>query len=268
MENKKKVVMCNAEFYDVTYVINPWMKSNLNNVNRDLAIQQWKNLKEILQENGVSVKEIKGLPNCPDMVFTANHGIVIKDSFIVTNFKHTERKPEIAFAIKQILENENLERIDCPFPWEGEAELFPLGEKLYIGGYGKRGTLEALKWFEERFGIEIIPLEIKDDKFYHLDTCMTIRGKKICLYSGAFTKESLENLKENMGDRELIEVSEHAANNFGLNCIHLHNCTIIGTLDKKTKDEMENLFNVPILQTDMSEFVKSGGSAFCSKLFL
>lgn len=265
---EKRVVLCNPEFFDVDYIINPWMKGNVHKINKELAKNQWLEFKRILISKGIFVKEIKGKKGFPDMVFTANHGIRIKDFFVVSNFRFKERRGEIDVAIPQILEGEKLSRIDCPYFWEGEAELFKFKENLYIGGYGKRGTLEALRWFEEIFDIKVIPLELIDERFYHLDTCLTMRNKKVYLFRGAFSEKSLANLEKAIGKERIFYLSKEAAENFAANCIQLENCVIVGTKNKNVLDELKNLFQTEIISLDMSEFIKSGGSVFCSKLFL
>ena len=42
--NRPTYLMCPPEWYDVDYVINPWMAGNLHRSSRDTAFMQWKNL--------------------------------------------------------------------------------------------------------------------------------------------------------------------------------------------------------------------------------
>ncbi len=44
----KRFLMCEPKFFDVCYVINPWMEGNLGKVNKALAKQQWQNLHDIV----------------------------------------------------------------------------------------------------------------------------------------------------------------------------------------------------------------------------
>ncbi len=267
----KQILMASPEFFDVIYEINPWMSGNIGKIDKQKAKKQWLDLKDLLEKKGIIVHVQKYIPKieCPDMVFTANHGIVIKDTFIAANFLKKERKLEIPYIVPTILEKGNFNKYDqCPYPWEGEAELFHYKENLYIGGYGQRATKKALIWFEKEYGIEIIKLKITNPSFYHLDTCFTIRNNKIFLYPNAFSKKTLSQLKEKVGIKNIYEVEKDIAFSFALNCIQLDNCAIIGTENTQIIKKLSEIFKCKVVGTEMSEFIYSGGSCFCSKLWL
>ena len=63
-------LMCPPEWYDVNYVINPWMAGNLHRPSRDTAFAQWKELHSHLQRIA-DIRLIHGQPGSPDMVFVA-----------------------------------------------------------------------------------------------------------------------------------------------------------------------------------------------------
>ncbi len=71
----KRFLMCEPRFFEVCYVINPWMEGNQGKVNSDLAKQQWNNLHGIVSRLA-SVELIEPIAGLPDMVFTANAGLV------------------------------------------------------------------------------------------------------------------------------------------------------------------------------------------------
>jgi|SRR3989344_1284063 len=91
----KKILMCNPKNFEVKYDINPWMQ-NINNVDNNLADTQWNSLLKLYQDLNIKVEQIKAEPNLPDMVFTANAGLVYKNMFFPSNFRFKERKPEQA----------------------------------------------------------------------------------------------------------------------------------------------------------------------------
>src|SRR5438874_8138754 len=68
-------LMCPPEWYDVDYVINPWMAGNLHRPSRDRAFAQWKQLNTELQRLG-DVRLIHGQRGLPDMVFTGHAALV------------------------------------------------------------------------------------------------------------------------------------------------------------------------------------------------
>src|SRR3989339_928257 len=95
----KHFLMCEPRFFEVCYVINPWMEGNLGKVNSKLAQQQWQNLYDIVSglASGSLIEPVAGLP---DMVFTANARLVRNKEVIISSFRHAERQPEAKFFEK------------------------------------------------------------------------------------------------------------------------------------------------------------------------
>ena len=73
------------------YSINPWMTGNLGNIDPERAKKQWQSLFGSLS-NFAEIELLRPLPHLPDMVFTANAGLVREDAFIPSHFKHPERR--------------------------------------------------------------------------------------------------------------------------------------------------------------------------------
>jgi N-dimethylarginine dimethylaminohydrolase len=267
----REVVMAKPTYFDIVYEINPWMKGNVGKVDKGKASEQWHELKNALERNKVKVHVYEPEVESPDMVFTANHGIFLNNTFVATNFSKEERKEEMNHILPFIVQLTNVPNfVQCPYPWEGEAELFHYKDNVYIGGYGKRATKEALDWFEKEYGLDIVRMKIDDDRFYHLDTCLSVRNEKVFLYPEAFSKEEgcVEKLKEKIGQENVIEVGDEIALSFSLNCVQLEDVCIVGTENLNILKKLENLYNCKVEGVDMSEYINSGGSCFCSKLFV
>src|SRR5271163_2091906 len=85
--NRPTYLMCPPEFYDVDYVINPWMAGNLHRPSRDKAFAQWKNLYQQLRRIA-DVRLLHARPGAPDMVFVAHAAIVSHGIAAVSSFAH------------------------------------------------------------------------------------------------------------------------------------------------------------------------------------
>ena len=86
-------LMCPPEFYDVNYVINPWMAGNLHRPSRDAAFAQWKNLHRHLQ--GIAdIRLLHPRTGSPDMVFVAHSALVQHGIAAVSSFAHPQRQTE------------------------------------------------------------------------------------------------------------------------------------------------------------------------------
>jgi N-dimethylarginine dimethylaminohydrolase len=82
-----------AAVLNVKYVINPWMVGNIQRVSPAEANGQWTALYGLMRSYA-EVDLIDPAPDLPDMPFTANGGLVIGDTAVVSNFLLPERKNE------------------------------------------------------------------------------------------------------------------------------------------------------------------------------
>src|SRR5947208_6816490 len=74
-----RLLMCPPTSYALQYEINPWM-SLKNSPDTALAQQQWDALyRTLVGDIGAMVDLVLQAPDCPDMVFTANAGVVRGD---------------------------------------------------------------------------------------------------------------------------------------------------------------------------------------------
>jgi N-dimethylarginine dimethylaminohydrolase len=85
--------MCPPTLYDVNYVINPWMAGNVNRSSRQRAHDQWTALHGAVAKIA-DVLLVEPQPGCPDMVFTANAGLVFFGTVALSSFYHPERQGE------------------------------------------------------------------------------------------------------------------------------------------------------------------------------
>src|SRR5438093_7237789 len=64
---------------------------------RESAVKQWQALVGILREIGAAVELMTPQPGLPDLVFTANAGLVFKDRFFSSRFRHEVRARETPY---------------------------------------------------------------------------------------------------------------------------------------------------------------------------
>src|SRR6185437_6707948 len=93
MRARPRLLMCAPTHYDVRYEINPWMKIR-NNIDSRKASAQWNELRRTLERLGARVETIPQRKGCPDMVFTANAGVVWGKNFAPSRFRYRERQKE------------------------------------------------------------------------------------------------------------------------------------------------------------------------------
>src|SRR5690349_2795921 len=169
MAAKVRFLMCPPDLYDVDYVINPWMEGNIHKPSRAVAVEQWEALAGLLERNA-AVEKVAPQRGLPDMVFTANAGLVVGKNFVLSQFLHRERQGEQEH-FKKWFQKHNFTVFelppDLPFEGAGDALLDREGACLWAG-YGFRSELDAHPHLAEWLDIEVISLRLIDPRFYHL----------------------------------------------------------------------------------------------------
>ena len=172
MSSPIRFLMCAPDHYDVDYVINPWMEGNIHKSSRDRAVEQWQKLFHVLKDQAI-VDLVQPQSGVPDMVFTANAGLVLGKTVVLSRFFHKERQGEEPF-FKQWFESNGYTvhelPKDLPFEGAGDALLDREGRWLWAG-YGFRSELDSHSYLAKWLDIEVLSLRLMDERFYHLDTC-------------------------------------------------------------------------------------------------
>jgi hypothetical protein len=75
-----RILMCPPDYYGIEYEINPWM-NRARGSSRERARQQWQKLHDTLAGLGVVVERLEPQPGLPDLVFTANAGLMFGNRF-------------------------------------------------------------------------------------------------------------------------------------------------------------------------------------------
>jgi N-dimethylarginine dimethylaminohydrolase len=253
-------------YYGIEYEINPWMNME-RGVDPVRSQVQWQSLHELLQMKlGVEVLLVDPQVGLPDLVFTANAGLVTGGKAILSRFRYPQRAGEESHFSKWFHEH-GLTVVELPGSgsFEGEGDARSTGNRLF-GGYGLRSDKPALEAVAEISGRALVSVELVDPFFYHLDTCFCPLSPDLAIYyPPAFARESLARLVSEVPN--LIEVSEHDARLFGCNAVVIEQDVVVNAgCDDLTATLTEHGFNVHQLQLD--EFIKAGGSAKCLVLFL
>lgn len=270
-----RVLMVKPTYFDVEYVINPHMEGQIGDVDKMQAQNEWEHLVDGYRELGLDVEILGGKKGLPDMVFCANQSLPYIDSEgnkkVVMGIMHaSQRKPE-AEVIENWFKTQEYEilRLDPgnvkSFEGMGDA-LWHFKHRLLWGGYGFRSSRKALDEISKILDVPLIALELTDEAFYHLDTCMCILNESnVLIYPEAFTDEGLQviySLFENVINATRYEAEKLLAVNAtcpdGKNVLIQQGCTDV---NKNLRDA-----GFSVHEYSTYEFLKSGGSVFCMKL--
>jgi N-dimethylarginine dimethylaminohydrolase len=260
----KRWLVCRPEDYDVRYQINPWM--DLSKVpEKALASTQWTNLHHHLIRLGAWLEYVEHAPGVPDMVFTANAGLVRGRDVVLSRFRFKERQGEEAH-FRAWFEGNGFRVLEVKSgSFEGEGDALFNGDRLFCG-YGFRSDLKAHEEAAQSLGVQdLITVELKDPRFYHLDTCFCPLTPTLGMFNpGAFSADGIKALERCM---ELIRVPEHDAARFVCNAVVLGTDIVLpaGCPDTYRALGARGFTAHPV---ELSEFIKAGGAAKCLSLKL
>lgn len=262
-----RFLMCPPDHYDVDYVINPWMEGNVHKSSRDRAVEQWQKLFHVMKEHAV-VELVTPQIGVPDMVFTANAGLVLENTVVLSRFYHKERQGEEPFFQKWFEENgftvHTLPK-DLPFEGAGDALLDREGRWLWAG-YGFRSELDSHPYLAKWLDIEVLSLRLMDERFYHLDTCFCpLLDGYLLYYPPAFDSYSNRLIEMRVPEHKRIAVDEPDAVNFACNAVNINRLIIMNKASDDLRQRLENI-GFQIIETPLTEFLKAGGAAKCLTL--
>ena len=264
-----RILMCAPDHYDVDYVINPWMEGNIHKSSQDKAAEQWSKLNFVLNDIA-KVELVKGQPGVPDMVFTANAGLVLGENVVLSRFFHPERQGEEPY-FKQWFEDNGYNVFelpkDLPFEGAGDALLDREGRWLWAG-YGFRSELDSHPYIAKWLDIEVLSLRLIDDRFYHLDTCFCpLTGGYLLYYPAAFDSYSNHIIEGRVPESKRIAIAEADAINFACNTVNVNQKVVMNKASKELQQRLNDA-GFEVIETPLTEFLKAGGAAKCLTLRL
>src|SRR5207249_7749369 len=89
-----------------------------------------------------------------------------------------------------------VESLPPAFHFEGAGDALFCGETLFAG-YRFRSDVRSHQWVGEHLGVEVLPMELVDPRFYHLDTCFCpLAEDEAIYYPGAFDEYGRSVLRD------------------------------------------------------------------------
>jgi N-dimethylarginine dimethylaminohydrolase len=265
MNRTPRILMCPPDHYGIEYEINPWMDRSVGS-NAALSHSQWQGLRQVLLDLGAIVELMEPVSGLPDLVFTANAGVVFGDLFLSSRFRHEVRQRETPhFDAWFSAHGFQVESLPERVYFEGAGDALFCGETLFAG-YRIRSDVRGHTWIGERLGVEVLPLELVDPRFYHLDTCFCpLAPGEAIYYPGAFDDYGQSVLRERVG--RLIAVSPEEAVSFSCNAVVVGKTVVLNDGASELARTLEAA-GYAVRPLPLTEFIKSGGSAKCLTLRL
>lgn len=263
--SRPTILMCPPDHYGIEYEINPWM-SRSRQSDSVRAREQWRALYVLLESLGANVLLMTAVKGLPDLVFTANAGLIWRDVAFLSRFRHEARQAETAVDETWFLEHGfTTENLPEPWSFEGAGDALFCGDTLYAG-YIFRSDASAMQWLSTRMGCRVIPLQLVNPRYYHLDTCFCPLSVNEAIYfPPAFDEYGRQALDAHMPT--LVRVEQDEAERFCCNAVVLGRNVVLNSGCPKLEEKLTSLGYTPY-STELDEFIKAGGSAKCLTLRL
>jgi N-dimethylarginine dimethylaminohydrolase len=279
LKERPRILMCAPEHFGVVYAINPWMKpGDWKQDESGLARQSWRewtSLRQTLAKLGAEIELVPAEIGVPDLVFTANAALVLDRKVLLARFRYPQRRGEEKYyeAAFRVLQArglvDSIHTLPDGIAHEGAGDcVFDRSRNLFWAGYGPRSDIAACETIERIFGVETIPLELADPRFYHMDTALSALPHGDVMYvPEAFTAQGRATIEDRVSAEQRIEIGMEDASQLAANTVCIGNNLVTPACGPKLRAELEgrgyNVVTVPL-----GSFLRSGGAAFCLTLRL
>jgi N-dimethylarginine dimethylaminohydrolase len=259
--------VCPPSHFGVLYEINPWMHKEVA-VDPDRARTQWEDMVANLESAGAVTVPMEPVAGLPDLVFTANAGLIHANRFVVSRFRHTERRPEarhnaewFARAGYQVDEVP----VELGVCFEGAGDALPFRGRL-VAGYRFRSDFVAHGALAELLGIPVVSVELADARFYHLDlTFCPLDDRRAICAPHAWDRYARAVMERLVPEPLVLEPDE--AMSFCANSVVVNHTIVMPACPPRVGRILER-WGFDVCVSPVGEFMKAGGGVRCLTLAL
>lgn len=261
----RRFLMCPPHYFDVLYEINAWMAKGVT-VDPDRATAQWETLVATLRDAGATVEVLDPVPGLPDLVFTANAGIVSGDQFIPARFRHPERQGETPHDVEWFRSHGfRVEELPIGVAHEGAGDALPFGRSL-VSGYRQRSDAASHAYLSRLTGAAVRSVELVDDRLYHLDLTFCPLDDRRAIVAPVGWDRYGRTVIENLVPEPLV-LDADATYRFCANSVVVGTRVVMPDCTPELGRRLE-AWGFDVAVVDVSEFQKAGGACRCLTLAL
>ncbi|MTH53399.1 hypothetical protein GKZ89_08215 [Bacillus mangrovi] len=261
----KSVLLCPPKYLKIEEIINETQRHYKHDpLDAEKAERQHKEFIRLLQEQGIRTSLLEPDERYPEQVFTRDIGFVLGDTFFIANMEMDIRFGEEAI-LKNWLEKEGLKYVDLKGAGIEGGDVLIDGKTVYIG-ISERTSPDSVPMLAKHLpDYDLVPLPIKEE-YLHLDCVFNILSEKdALLFPDALSSKELELLKSRF---DVIEVKEEDQFRLGVNVLSLGNKKLAALPQNKHTNDQLRERGYDVVETDISEIIKSGGAFRCCTLAL
>jgi N-dimethylarginine dimethylaminohydrolase len=266
----RRFLMCPPHHFGVLYEINPWMHSQVQ-VDHDRARGQWQGLVDALRAAGAEVEVMEPQPEVPDLVFTANAGVVNGGQFVPSHFRHPERQPETEVDAAWFgAHGWRVDRLPADVRHEGAGDALPFtpagGRTVLLSGYSFRSDARAASELSRLLACPTRPVQLVDPRLYHLDLTFCPLDDRRALVAPSGWDSYGRRVVEALVPEPLVLEHEEALA-FCANAVVVGTTVVMAQVPVRVGRELERA-GFTAVEVPIDEFLKAGGGCRCLTLAL
>jgi len=261
----RRYLMCPPEHFGVLYEINTWMSVEVA-VDPERARVQWAALVDALRGSGAVVELMEPVEGLPDLVFTANAGVVSGSRYVPARFRHPERQEEVPHDVAWF-EARGYEVAPLPadVSHEGAGDALPFAGVL-LSGYRTRSDAASHTALSRLTGAPVRSVELVDPRLYQLDlTFCPLDDRRAIVAPTGWDRYGCKVVEALVPEPLVLE--EHEALAFCANSVVVGDVVHMPSCPPAVGRTLES-WGFEVAVHDMGEFLKAGGACRCLTLAL
>src|SRR5262245_6202305 len=265
--------MVRPDHFRVDYTINPYMDL-ADQPDPRRAMAQWVDLVSTIERLVGQVEVVPQRADAPDMVYEMNLGLCVERCadrgpasrhVVMSHMRYAERRMEAQSAAPWF---ETSGRSTSYVGRDGvgahleAGDVFAWGDAL-VAGFGPRTEELALKHLATELGVRVRGVRITHPSMYHLDLAFCpLDDRRAMVAPGALDAASAAALLE-LVPEPLVLTDEEALTTFCANSIVVGHTVVMPAGAPERVVAQLRSWNFDVVEVDVSEFHKGGGSIRC-----
>jgi N-dimethylarginine dimethylaminohydrolase len=259
----KRVLLCQPQYMTIREVINETQeKFKDEGIHIERAVEQHNHLVKTLRNHDVEVILLPYHKKYPEQVFTRDIGFTLGQTIFVADMASEVRKGE-ENILKQWLEDEEISYYNLVGNRIEGGDIIVDRETIYVG-LSNRTNQKAVDHLQSLLSeFNVIAISFKK-RYLHLDCVFNVISPDVALiFPEALTKEN----KDLFASRyDLIEVTGEEQFTLGTNVLGIGRQKVLSLpMNKKVNKQLQSR-GFDVIEVDISEIIKSGGSFRCCTL--
>lgn len=256
----RQVILCSPDFMKIKEVINETQQHYVDeNIDTLLAKKQHHAFIEVLKAHGVQVVLLPSQAKFPEQVFTRDIGFTLGNTVFTALMERKIRQGEEQVLKHWLVEN-NIPFVQIENGSIEGGDVLIDRDTIWVGD-SDRTSKEAIRELAVKLnGMNLVRIPFAEE-YLHLDCVFNVLSSTEALF---FPPAFHEKEREQLASRyDLIEVSKEEQFTLGTNILSIGQKKVVSLPINKGVNKRLRDRGYTVIEVDISEIIKSGGSFRC-----